>query len=437
MRVSWLRAILLSAVSLSASFGASCPSELGEVKMLTDSLASSIKLTQIKNATIAEMRDLKRPSGVTKDRVSGTETTVFRIKARLTNYKREDDSDYHLVLEDDDGGTMIAEIPSPACVTDSPVKKQIEASRKAFDAVLHATTKMKDTDVPVVVTGVGFFDVPHGGAGQLGHAPNNIELHPVLDIKFEAAPPSAPPSPTDETRTFATDEEEERTGPARAAAAAQSDVPPSNLYWTIFWLMTGFYVVFLLSAVITLRRSSNWSLGDALREDGKPSSSRLIAFLGLLVLMVIYIGISYVAVWRLLHNEPLPDVSSFLLSGLTVFAPYMVNQVKSMVQGAASGGVSGGAGGNAPKSPPKVISVTPNSVSAGVSTQLTINGAGFDPRATLLITTPGAPVTPTATITPNQIQVSITMPASTAPYIAVVHIVNSDGAEATGSFQVA
>ena len=33
----------------------------------------------------------------------------------------------------------------------------------------------------VVVTGVGFFDRPHN---QIGHAPNNLELHPVLSIAF-------------------------------------------------------------------------------------------------------------------------------------------------------------------------------------------------------------------------------------------------------------
>jgi hypothetical protein len=35
------------------------------------------------------------------------------------------------------------------------------------------------TSVPVSVTGVGFFDVVHG---QMGMAPNGLELHPVLKI---------------------------------------------------------------------------------------------------------------------------------------------------------------------------------------------------------------------------------------------------------------
>jgi hypothetical protein len=39
------------------------------------------------------------------------------------------------------------------------------------------------TGAPILirVNGVGFFDRPHG---QAGAAPNNLELHPVLEIQF-------------------------------------------------------------------------------------------------------------------------------------------------------------------------------------------------------------------------------------------------------------
>jgi hypothetical protein len=45
-------------------------------------------------------------------------------------------------------------------------------------------------NVPVTVTGVGFFDFLHG---QAGVAPNGIELHAVLDVQFS---PSGTPTPT-------------------------------------------------------------------------------------------------------------------------------------------------------------------------------------------------------------------------------------------------
>ena len=55
------------------------------------------------------------------NRIPPVETTVFVVNATLTSYSLEEDSDYHLVLSDPQGNTMIVEIPSPGCVgTTSP-----------------------------------------------------------------------------------------------------------------------------------------------------------------------------------------------------------------------------------------------------------------------------------------------------------------------------
>jgi hypothetical protein len=119
--------------------------------------------------------------------VQPTETTVFSITATLTVYKREDDSDYHLVISDGNGHTMITEIADPLCVgAGSPLLPGIQNARTEFDARLRATTSFKTANLVVTVTGVGFFDFKHG---QTGVAPNAIELHPVLDISFGGAPP--------------------------------------------------------------------------------------------------------------------------------------------------------------------------------------------------------------------------------------------------------
>ena len=100
----------------------------------------------------------------------------------LTQYKVETDMDYHLVLRDDAGKTMIAEIPIPSCVgTSSPFHDYIVNARAQFDARFTVTASWHYTNTPVIITGVGFFDVPHG---QTGAAPTNIELHPVLDVQF-------------------------------------------------------------------------------------------------------------------------------------------------------------------------------------------------------------------------------------------------------------
>lgn len=93
----------------------------------------------------------------------------------------EADSDYHLVIVDG-ASHMIAEIPDPACVgSTSPLLTSIQKARSEFDATYTPTGSFQTANVPVTVTGVGFFDFLHG---QTGVAPNGIELHAVLDVQF-------------------------------------------------------------------------------------------------------------------------------------------------------------------------------------------------------------------------------------------------------------
>lgn len=131
-----------------------------------------------------------------------TEMTGFQVSATLTGYKEEQDGDYHLVLDDGQGHTMIAEIPDPNFCAGSVWLNLIASSRQTFDAkfgkMLAALRVMKvemtdvggeaagvpmitKVSIPVKVFGVGFFDRLHG---QTGVAPNGIEIHPVLEIDF-------------------------------------------------------------------------------------------------------------------------------------------------------------------------------------------------------------------------------------------------------------
>jgi hypothetical protein len=70
--------------------------------------------------------------------------------------------------------------------TGSPFAGQITSARSEFDAQFTATSSFQTANMPVRVTGVGFFDFFHH---QHGAAPNVIELHPVLDIVFNPGPP--------------------------------------------------------------------------------------------------------------------------------------------------------------------------------------------------------------------------------------------------------
>jgi hypothetical protein len=161
----------------------SCGVERWSVKTGTDADASKINLQSTTTTTIASLDALPAPSTLpANNRVTPTETTVYRLSATLTQYKLEADSDYHLVLGDSSGHTLIAEIPDPVCVgAGSPLTSSIQKARGEFDAKYTATGSFKAANVPVTVTGVGFFDYAHG---QTGVAPNAIELHAALDIQF-------------------------------------------------------------------------------------------------------------------------------------------------------------------------------------------------------------------------------------------------------------
>ncbi len=173
----------------------SCGVERWSVKTGTDADASKITLQSTTSTSIAALGALARPASLPADnRITPTETTVYRLAATLTEFKLEADSDYHLVLSDASGNTLIGEIPDPACVgSGSPLASSITKARAEFDAKYTPTTSFKTVNVPVTVTGVGFFDFLHG---QTGVAPNGIELHAILDVQFGSGGPTPSPTPS-------------------------------------------------------------------------------------------------------------------------------------------------------------------------------------------------------------------------------------------------
>src|SRR5215469_8305270 len=112
-----------------------CGKERWAVKTGTDADAGSVNLASPQNTTVAQLIGLTPPNPIPADtRFGPTEDTVFVVNATQTDYKLEGgsrgDSDYHLVLQDDQGKSMVAEIPSPSCVGDgSPFAAQIASAR--------------------------------------------------------------------------------------------------------------------------------------------------------------------------------------------------------------------------------------------------------------------------------------------------------------------
>ncbi|HSP62784.1 MAG TPA: hypothetical protein VLQ90_07375 [Pyrinomonadaceae bacterium] len=183
-RLSYLSFLCLALLMLLPSRAfAQCGVERWSVKTGTDPDAGLVNLSSPNPTTIANLTGITAPASLPdNNRVQPTETTIWVINATLVKYVLAYDSDYHMVLTDRAGRTMIAEIPAPGCVgPGSPFAAGIAHARAQFDAMFTATTTFQTANVPVQITGVGFFDHLEG---QEGLAPNGIELHPIIDILF-------------------------------------------------------------------------------------------------------------------------------------------------------------------------------------------------------------------------------------------------------------
>jgi hypothetical protein len=165
--------------------GPNCGTERWPVKTLSDAAAGTVGLSP-QSSSVSSLRTLPAPRlGPSTPRMTGTETTSFRVQAQLVRMALENDEDIHLVIADpaDASHTMIVEFPNAECqgVVESTQQAQIAAARTGFLAACGQplASGFRSLSGSATITGVGFFDVLHG---QNGVAPNGIELHPVLRV---------------------------------------------------------------------------------------------------------------------------------------------------------------------------------------------------------------------------------------------------------------
>ncbi len=161
-----------------------CGTEAWAVKTLSDSAAHLVDLQPI-HTTVAALADLRAPGNL-GIRMPGAEMHVWRVRVRLLWQKLEGDSDVHLVVADiATGRTMIAELPSPACVgASAALRSRMATARLALARACGApSTSFTRLSATATLDGVAFFDFSHG---QRGAAPNEVELHPVL--RFSPGP---------------------------------------------------------------------------------------------------------------------------------------------------------------------------------------------------------------------------------------------------------
>jgi hypothetical protein len=152
------------------------------VKVFTDALASKIDWTP-KPTTIAHLVSIQTPTpDPNMARYQPVEDSTYVVTCNITRKKDESDNDYHLVLSDGIN-TLIGEVPDPKCssVAVSPKVAKFTIARNWVFKNIGMGNVYTVNLPPVVVTGVAFIDPPHG---QYGAAPNNLELHSIIDIHF-------------------------------------------------------------------------------------------------------------------------------------------------------------------------------------------------------------------------------------------------------------
>lgn len=176
------------------------------VKVGSDPAAKQINPQAPTSTSIFNLVRLKTPQLPHDDDTRTEQEMAVRVvNGRLRKFKPEiaknGDNDFHLVVTDDtlqfsqgkaiSDHSFVAEIVDPDCVagqqnplsTVSVFQSQIEDVWKKFGQKFpdpkHGWNE--GNGLRVRITGIGFFDRPHG---QTGRARNMIEIHPVLDIEF-------------------------------------------------------------------------------------------------------------------------------------------------------------------------------------------------------------------------------------------------------------
>jgi hypothetical protein len=162
-----------------------CGVDRRAVKVLNDTDASKITFFA-RRAEIADMVKFKCPEKVSRTLPRfGNEFYVYQFNCIIKEYRKEDDGDYHLVLQDagDSAKTMVGEILNPNCddLKNNPHLQEYITVRAEFEKCILPKNKVKEGYYKL--KGVCFFDRVHG---QLGVAKNGVELHPILSFtKFK------------------------------------------------------------------------------------------------------------------------------------------------------------------------------------------------------------------------------------------------------------
>ncbi|MDE2183567.1 MAG: hypothetical protein KGJ78_11155 [Alphaproteobacteria bacterium] len=138
------------------------------------------------------------------------------------------------------------------------------------------------------------------------------------------------------------------TGPGGPLAGY---TPPADVFiYTVLVITLALIVVAVIAIVNALAQSAKnaaapWRLSDALSEEGDvtnpqgmkitimvASSSRLIALLGMIVIMALFLATGTIAIWTYAKTGSAGNFDGMLkyfLAGASLFVPYSINQIRA------------------------------------------------------------------------------------------------------------
>lgn len=233
----------LSSARLQAQCGGT---ERWVVKVGTDPRAGTIDLTARTPISVQDLITLPKRQVSSNSPRLDQETHVYVVRARLVQFKFEtNDNDFHLVMTDDtlnfspggphtspSGHSFVAEIPDPNCIggaqgstAQSAFISGIQNARREIQAQfpnIDMSGNFNDAGgIPVQIVGIGFYDRPHD---QTGRSPNNIEIHPILDIIFNPTQGTLTLTPSPATLTVPQGGTASTTISTVAAGGLNSDI---------------------------------------------------------------------------------------------------------------------------------------------------------------------------------------------------------------------
>ncbi len=186
--VRWKASLNRAVLSNVTICGVPCGTERWAVKTLSDEGVGCVDFRP-KPTTISWLVSQPIPERVSDgSRANPAECQVWQVTGKLVEFKKEDDGDFHIVLEDPTlpKTTMVVEIPDAGCQGacagshESEIAQARDTFIRTFGLPTHRFHIVQETTV-VTVTGVAFFDFKHR---QRGLAANGIELHPVIGFKL-------------------------------------------------------------------------------------------------------------------------------------------------------------------------------------------------------------------------------------------------------------